>query len=251
MTHKSASPVLFCASSTMRRLAVALLALAVVGAGVGQGHADTIPTLYDTGVDDTGTPLPDLTIGDPHYSLVSAPNGSSTTLVILDSTNDYPLQYYTGTPIPDGVSTWIAPDNDQNYSPASPPNYDYQTTFSLTGFDPTTASIIGNWSSDNYGVAIYLNGVMIDAAPANPPGNDNQFFWGWVPYTITSGFTSGINTLDFVVSNMDGQAGSATALRVEMSGTANPTPEPSTLVLACLAAALAVPSLRRRRNARR
>ena len=161
-----------------------------------------------------------------------------------------------GTKTPDGISTWIAPNNPQSYSPPSPPNYDYQTTFDLTSFDQTTASITGQWTSDNYGVAIWLNGVDVGtlsgSPPAEPPGNDNQYFEGWVPFSFTAGFQSGINTLDFIVSNYDGSQGSFTGLRVEMTGTAVPTPEPSSLVLACLAAAgLAVPAFRRRRNSSR
>ena len=174
-----ASSILFRATSSLRRLAVALLILAVMVVGARQGVRDLVPisTLYDTGVDNNGVPLPDQTIGDPHYTLVSVPPPSefvpsTTTLIILDSTNDYPLNtqsYMDGTLTPDGVSTWIAPNNPESYSLPSPPDYDYQTTFSLNGLDPTTASITGQWVSDNYGVAIWLNGVNVGTLSPSPP----------------------------------------------------------------------------------
>lgn len=92
--------------------------------------------------------------------------------------------------------------------------YAYKTTFSLTGFDPSTAKIIGNWSTDNNGVSILLNGVDT----GNPSTDSGQFSIGFAPFSISSGFQPGINTLEFIVNNNE----LATALRVEMTGTANP-----------------------------
>ena len=83
----------------------------------------------------------------------------------------------------------------------------------MTGFNPSTASISGKWSSDNEGVGIWLNGTQIAG-----PTLDDQFsiLHGYVDFTATSGFISGLNTLEFKIYNRD--SGSPTGLRVEMVG---------------------------------
>jgi hypothetical protein len=46
--------------------------------------------------------------------------------------------------------------------------YDYRTTFNLAGFNPSTASITGQWSTDNEGVEILINGVATGKTIPNP-----------------------------------------------------------------------------------
>ena len=200
----------------MRQIALSLLVLGFVVVGYGQGQASVIPSLYNTGVDASGTPLPDGTLNDPHYSLVSVPSGTTVTRV-RTSAGGYPIPPYIGD---DSKSAWIGPNND-NQLDGPVGNFDYQVSFNLTGFDPSTASITGGWSSDNNGVEILLNGVNT----GNPGTSFTQFAIGFAPFSITTGFHAGINTLDFIVFN----GGAPTALRVEMTGTAAPTttPEPS------------------------
>lgn len=131
----------------------------------------------------------------------------------------YPVPPYIGD---DSLSAWIGPNNDpQVDGPVG--TYDYRTTFDLTGFYPSTATITGGWSSDNNGLQILLNGVDT----GNPGTSFTQFSIGFAPFSITTGFKPGINTLDFLVNN----GGGPTALRVEMTGTATPTPEPGSLFL--------------------
>jgi hypothetical protein len=65
-------------------------------------------------------------------------------------------------------------------------------TFDLTGLNLAMASITGAWTSDNDGVAIYLNGVNTGI----PATSFTQFPSGFVPFTIGSGFIAGVNTLD-------------------------------------------------------
>jgi hypothetical protein len=198
-----------------RWLAVMLcLCLAAV-----QVQANPITTLFNTGVDASGTPLSDGTIGDPHYTLVSVPSGT-TDLRVRTSAGGYPIPPYIGD---DSLSAWIGPNNDpQVDGPVG--LFDYRTTFDLTGLNPATASISGGWSSDNDGVKILLNGVDT----GNPPTSFIQFAIGFAPFSIGSGFVSGVNTLDFIVDN----GGGPTALRVEMTGNAAVIPEPATLALA-------------------
>ena len=149
--------------------AAAAVALSVLTYAVPAAQAATISTLFNTGVGATGTSLPDGTSPDPHYSLVFVPDGVSITLV-RTSAGGFPIPPY----LPDSsVSAWIGPNNAPDlHSPAG--LYDYQTTFSLAGFDPSTAVITGRWSSDNAGIAIGLNGTDL-GAPGNPYGSDPDF----------------------------------------------------------------------------
>lgn len=205
----------------MKRFMLFLTALALLFFGAGNGSADPITSLFNTGVDASGTPLPDSTVGDPHYSLVSVPGGV-TDLLVRTSAGGYPIPPYIGD---DSLSAWIGPNNDHILD--GPVGiYDYQTTFSLAGLNPSTASITGGWTSDNDGVQILLNGVDT----GNPPTSVTQFEAGFAPFTVSSGFLPGLNTLDFIVDNQGGP----TALRVEMTGTASSltaVPEPASLTL--------------------
>jgi PEP-CTERM motif len=221
---------------------VVLTAAAVAAASLVAGsaaQADPITSLYNTGVDASGTPLADATIGDPHYALVGVPGGTSE-IRVRTLAGGYPIPPYLGD---DALSAWIGPNND---SAVDGPNgsYDYRTTFDLTGFDPSTAFISGGWSSDNNGLQILLNGVDT----GNASTDFAQFSIGFAPFSITGGFVSGINTLDFIVNN----GGGPTALRVEMSGDAKATgavPEPGTWALMISGFGLAGAALRRRRTA--
>jgi hypothetical protein len=199
----------------MAFFAAAFAASALVGGSAAQ--AGTITTLFNTGVDASGTPLADGTIGDPHYTLVGVPSGT-TAIRVRTSAGGFPIPPYLGD---DAVSAWIGPNNDTQVD-GDVGLFDYQTTFTLAGFNAATASITGGWSSDNNGVSILINGVDTGNA-----GTDfAQFDLGFAGFTINSGFHAGVNTIDFIVNN----GGGPTALRVEMAGTASAggVPEPAT-----------------------
>jgi hypothetical protein len=199
-----------------------------------QANAATITTLYNTGVaDGTHVALPDGS-PDPHYKLVSAPPHAVTDLVTgKASSGHYPVSgpYHPGD---NSTSDWIGPNSNgivgglHQYflGPAGP--YEYETTFSLAGFNPSTAVINGQWSADNSGIEILLNGT-----PVFFTANINQFQAGFANFSITSGFKSGPNTLDFIITNSPSSF-NPTALRVEMTGTADPAsaiPEPASLIV--------------------
>jgi hypothetical protein len=179
--------------------------------------------IFDTGVDSLFAPLPDGTIGDPHYVLISVPSGS-TAIQVRTSVGGFPIGPWIGD---DSLSAWIRPNNPVNGLASDPVGiYDFQTKFDLTGLNPASAVLIGQWATDNPGLNILLNGV--------PTGFTAAGFTSWSSFTLNSGFIAGINTLDFIVQNFAGADGNPTGLRVEMSGTADPNsqvPEPVSFVL--------------------
>ena len=196
--------------------------MALIFGGLGQVQASPVTSLFNTGVDASGIPLPNGSIGDPHYNLVSVPGGTTNTLVCSSSAT-CPSSYLG----PNSSSAWIGPNKNGLWGPEG--LYDYKTTFNLSGFDPSTTKIIGKWSSDNNGVSILLNGVNT----GNPATNFEQFKLSFAPFSINSGFQSGINTIEFIVNNghLTGYTENATALRVEMTGTATVVPVPAAIWL--------------------
>jgi hypothetical protein len=201
----------------MRITPIVVVAFAAALAATTSAGAATITGLYNTGVNSSGAPLPDGTVGDPHYSLVSVPVGSTSATLVRTSAGGFPIPPYLGD---DSVSAWIGPNNDSQLDGPGG-RYDYQITFNVVG--PSTASIFGQWSSDNAGDEIDLNGVNT-FNPGNPYGTDPAYsFTRWVPFSI-SGLVSGTYTLDFIVMNGNGGSDTSgpTALRVEF------TPLPST-----------------------
>jgi hypothetical protein len=170
--------------------------------------AAPISTLYNTGVDDTGALL-DAQATDPHYTLTSSPDPGAPG---PDATTLKP-----GFPVPPWLdegpsSRWIAPQPNQGVGSA-PGTYVYTTYFDLTGFDPTTATITGQFSADDNLTAIRLNGTSLGVSAGG--------FNAWHPFTIPVGgaFVDGINTLEFDVVN-GGTAVNPAGFRVEMTGRA-------------------------------
>jgi len=123
--------------------------------------------------------------------------------------------------MPDGPSSeWISLAANEDVID-NPGLYVYQTTFNLAGLNPSTTVITGQWATDNTGV-IYLNGTSTGFTSSN--------FGSFSSFTIDSGFVSGLNTLDFDVTNgPTGGPANPTGLRVEFSETA--VPETSSLML--------------------
>jgi len=151
---------------------------------------EAIPGLFNTGVDGSGVSLPSGTV-DSHWTItLSADPGfpGPDALVLNDS----------GFPIPpwlanDEFSKWIAPRADQSTGNLEG-DYSYRTTFSVSGFDPATVRVAGEWATDNAGTDIVINGISTGQR------NDGQFVV-WTPFQVNSGFVAGANTLDFKVNN--------------------------------------------------
>lgn len=180
---------------------------------------------------------------DLNYTIVTAPANTPAltgpTKVVVDD----------GFPVPgpwganDANSKWIGPGAADNNSNGPVGDYDYRTTFDLTGLNPATASIAGAWSTDNSSGGIFdilINGIPVGASQ---PG-----FPTLTPFSISSGFQNGINILDFIVNN----SGGPTGLRVDdLRGTASPVtpvPEPASIMLLGAGLASMVARMRSRTN---
>jgi hypothetical protein len=222
MTHKLGILVLALVLCSATQAAAGSIPLFNTGAGVAEGQQDN------------------------HWTLVSGPwcplGNCGVYAMVTDS---YPAPKY-GSQNND-VSKWIQPfSGNQDYAPAG--SYTFRTTFSLEGLDPATASINGRLSSDNF-TEVILNGISLGVITGP------QAFLTWTAFALTSGFVTGLNTLDFVVYNIPCEnpacVRNPVSLRVEFqNGDAVAVPEPASLALLVSGiSALALRTVRRRRQA--
>lgn len=200
---------------------IIILAVVIMGT-MFTTSAGTITNLYNTGVNDSGNPLANGTISDPHYALIDVPSGSTREILTRTAIGGYPIPPYVAD---DSISAWIGPNNDSQLDgPAG--HYDYHTTFTVLGMDLSATSIKGQFSSDNGFVNILLNGHSMGIF-----NTSDVLYYTWTSFTIGAGspFISGENTLDFIVNNDAGP----TALRVEMEESNPAQPLPPTSVPDC------------------
>lgn len=132
----------------------------------------------------------------------------------------------------------------------------FRQTFDLTGYDPTTADLKFQWAADDSG-EIYatrgswipqfrLNGGAFTYYPGSSPENRIPTYGYSSVVDLTSGFVSGLNTIDFYVEGNGMTDGFALGNVVFTADPANPVPEPSTIFL--LGAGLAGVAFLRRRT---
>ncbi|HTD66078.1 MAG TPA: lamin tail domain-containing protein, partial [Candidatus Limnocylindria bacterium] len=155
-----------------------------------------VPGLFNTGVDANGAVIADGGV-DPHYILsytAQGPVGANATVTLNHSAwlaND-------------ASSKWISVINPGTTS-INGGGYGFQTTFSLAGFLPSTVRIDFNVAIDNALTNVFLNGVAADYS-----------FTGFAsfstPFTLNSGFASGVNTLEFGTENQGAGPGAFRAL---------------------------------------
>ncbi len=171
--------------------------------------------LFNTGVDDQQKVLAE-NEPDPHYELIE-PSVILGAPLATTSAGGFPVPPWLDDSY---LSAWISPTADTN-GPGDfedVPNFVYRTTFDLTGVDINGLSIEGQWSSDNGGLDILVNGVSLGWV------NTAQF-GAFTPFTLDTGFVAGINSLDFLVNNA-GTDPNPTGLRVEFEGNGGPKPPP-------------------------
>lgn len=155
----------------------------VVGSGVKAAALSF--TIYDTGVDNDESALPVQT-PDPHWLV----NGN-TAYIAAPNPAWMPRQPSAG--------RWLNPLSVPASGSVALPamTYSYTQVFDLTGFDPSSVVLSGFFSSDN-DAEIFLNGVstgiispLFSASYQDPV---EQF-------SLTTGFQSGMNTIEFRVQN--------------------------------------------------
>lgn len=203
-------------------IAAAVLALTTITSA----HAASITGLKNTGLGDSGSV-------DSNYSLNSAV--SSTPVITVD--NVWPISPWLAN---DSTSKWITPTSSQgdSFDPSSNGTYTYSLTFDLSGYNAATAMFSGRLAADN-SVVVKLNNSVIGSATG---------FTDWTSFGASSGFVSGVNTLDFVVSNWAQNGGNPTGLRVEFGvSSIAAVPEPATYAM-LLGGLVMVGAIARRRK---
>jgi len=211
----------------MKKAQALVLAASPAGLSVASAaRADPI-NVFNTGVDNSHNVL-SAGSTDPHYTLVSSPSGPGAAFVVDAGSPIAPTGPWVAN---DSVSQWMAPTANQS-PPISDPlgQYDYRLTFDLAGLNSSTAILQGQWATDNNAV-LDINGT----ATGNFTGIGA--FGALSPFSITSGFISGINTLDFIVTQIScgGCNDNPTGLRVEFTNASaapiSPVPEPASILL--------------------
>ncbi len=181
-----------------------------MSAGVDIAQAASIPGLFNTGVNNDGLVISQGSL-EQHYTMTG------------DSYQSYVIGTAGAWVSPPVDASWIAPTSETIDDPVA--TYIYTTTFDLTGFDSTTASITGMWATDNDAV-IFLNG--------NNTGNSKDIY-GYTsldPFSISTGFVSGLNVLEFRVNNSFSNFDNPTALLLtEVEGVVSAIPLPAAIWL--------------------
>jgi len=167
-------------------------------------NSTEIKDLYNTGEISKGVVLIDGET-DPHYKLIkSSDNGYPGPDCKVSLSNGFPMDRW----VPNSNrSKWIAPRTDA-FKFNEPGIYVYRTEFDLSEFESENIVISGEWSTDNNGVDILINGNSTGFA------TPIEAYYGMFPFEIKNGFVKGINTLDFLVYNISAPTG----LRVELQG---------------------------------
>jgi len=221
-----------------RTIFTATLAIAAFSAMSSASAATTIAGLVNTGTGTSGTQ-------DTHYSLSAASSDTtiSSTVPTITSNGQWPINPWIAN---SDISKWITPtaSQSQTFDASTSGTYTYSLTFDLTGYNAASAAFTGRFAADN-GAVIKLNDHVIATG-------DGFTDWTSFAASSTSGFKSGINTLDFVVSNWAQNGGNPTGLRVEFasSSVTAAVPEPETYAMMVAGfALLGATSLRRRRRA--
>ena len=158
---------------------------------------------------------------DPNYTLVGSIAGTTQTgvqtgnIVVTASNGGFPTPSVWVGDVPN-LGSWISPRTTYIISPGTQDaagKFIYEQKFSLTGFQPSTASIVGAYAADSLLIAIYLNGVLVNKG--------GGAYRALTSFTINSNFVSGVNTLDFLVNNntSTGTGPNPTGLFVEIKST--------------------------------
>ena len=164
-----------------------------------------VPGIYSTGVNGDLSLAPDGSI-DQHWIIGSSADvGAPGPDAFVINAGNSPVPPWLGA---GPYSKWIAPQPNQNAGNAEG-NYTYQTFFDLTGVDMCTFRLVGQFSVDNSVVDIVVNGLS--------QGISGGSFTSWQSFTLTNGFVTGPNSVDFIINNAP-TTPNPTALRVDLAG---------------------------------
>jgi hypothetical protein len=200
-----------------------LVLLAVIASGVARPAVAASISLFNTGVDATGMPLADGS-SDPNWTIISGPGITKPQAAVVLNNQMEPT--YAQDPT---NSRWIWVNASGGGDVNSP--YDFQLKFNLTGLNPSTATISGSWGVDNEG-SILLNGsppvgTVSGALTLEGLGEGN--FRNFHSFSITGGFFSRINTLDFLATDL-GSPGALNVNSLLVTESSTAVPEPIGLV---------------------
>lgn len=179
-----------------------------------------VPGIFGTGLSAAGALLGDGEV-DPHYVLTASADPSFPGPDAITVNAVWPIQ--SGVWALNGPnSRWISAQADQSAAVGNlPGDYTYATTFDLTGVDLSKFELVGAWATDNVGTDILINGTSTGIS------NTAQFAV-LTPFTVTTGFVNGVNTLEFVVNNAPDpnapENPGPTGLRADLKGYLNLTP---------------------------
>ncbi|TMP98937.1 MAG: lamin tail domain-containing protein, partial [Verrucomicrobia bacterium] len=180
------------------------------------GDREAISTLFDSGVDDAHKALVP-GAADPHYLLTVSAQGTPPPPSIAATV----IQNHPAWLANDALSSWIGPVNPGT-SDVAPGEYRYRTTFSLSGFDPSTAQVVLKVAADNRVNNLLLNGAGRAISFAGYADFSPNF-------SIGDGFVTGANTLEFVTAN-DSTSPNPAGFRVKLTGTAQSIPPRNTQI---------------------
>jgi hypothetical protein len=193
------------------------LAGAIALAAITSAHAASITGLKNTGLGASGS-------GDSNYKLTAASSDTTitSTVPVISYDSQWPINPWLAN---SSSSKWITPtaSQGQSFDASSAGTYTYTLSFDLTGYNAASAAFTGRLAADN-SVTIKLNNTVIGTATG---------FSDWTNFSADSGFVSGTNKLDFVVSNWAQNSGNPTGLRVEFatSSVMAAVPEPETYAM--------------------
>ncbi len=172
---------------------------------------DPIPGVFNTGVDDSGVALADGEF-DNHYILAVNPGFEDGLPSVVHGSNIFPI--VSGPWLANNAgSKWISNQlNSATSAGLATGNgtFYYRTTIDLSAFYLPSVQISGGRAQDNVGVNILVNG-----SPTVPvSGTQFNVLDAFTLSAANATFTAGLNTIDYVVQNVDGNTG-YTGLKID------------------------------------